>query len=486
MTSEAIKSIGRDSLSNLRQGVRLVFFRRLNAGNFRISQDQVVFLVLIDVLLSFLRDLFYSLPHPQFNAYGLPAATFSYLAILFSLYLINRLILRRDLLLPLYVVIASTFPIVLLTHLAVYEVLSRSGILSVVRWGYLVVWFCWLAVILYRAVSLFVAPQKLKAMLSVSVFFLVWILPGWLLLGNVHYWYPGDTGVAREDPYAKYRKLDVEAMYYSQPALLNKTLAGLKPQRDGKTDLYFVGFAGWAHQDVFLKEVRFVRNLFDQRFDTRNRSMLLINNIDTYQQTPLATSTNLRRALKKIGNKMNKDEDMLVLFLTSHGSRSHELSVYFWPMRLNDVTPAALKQYLDDAGIKWRVLFVSSCYSGGFVEKLKDENTFIATASAADRKSFGCADENDFTYFGEAYFQQQLTKNDSFIRAFDRASQAIAKREKQEHIIPSLPQLYVGEKIRPRLVELENRLAETQRPYQPLAGKVNDKASCQSQQTACD
>jgi hypothetical protein len=155
-------------------------------------------------------------------------------------------------------------------------------------------------------------------------------------------------------------------------------------------------------------------------------------------------------------------------------------------MRLNDVTPASLKQYLDDAGIKWRVLFVSSCYSGGFVNALRDENTFIATASAADRKSFGCADENDFTYFGEAYFQQQLTKNDSFIKAFNLASQAIAKREKQEHITPSMPQLSVGEKIRPRLEALENRLADTNRPYQPLAGKVKDKSTCQSQQTACD
>lgn len=486
MVSGVMKSVFKDILINLWQGARLVFFFRPDVARYRFSQDQAVFLLLVDTLLSFLRDLIYSLPHPEFNSYGLPTATFGYMAILFSVYLVSRVILRRDCLLALFIVISSTFPVVLLVHVVLYESLVHADLFSTLRWVYLVVWFCWLAVILYRAVSLFVETGKRKPALSVPVFFLVWILPGWLLVGNVHFWYPGDDNHKREDPYARYRKLDVEAMYYAQPALLSQSLSGIKPQRHGKTDLYFIAFAGWARQDVFLKEARFVRDLFDQRFGTRKRSLLLINNLKTYEQVPLATSTNLQWALKQIGEKMDRDEDMLVLFMTSHGSRSHKLNVDFWPMRLNDVTPDKLRQYLDDAGIKWRVLFVSACYSGGFVEKLKDKNTLIVTAAAPDRMSFGCSDESDFTYFGEVYFKQQLTKRDSFIEAFALASQAITQRELQEKYQPSMPQLYVGEKIQSRLYQLERELAASERPYQPMVSRKTEQEDCQPEQAVCE
>ena len=190
---------------------------------------------------------------------------------------------------------------------------------------------------------------------------------------------------------------------------MQQSVNTLRPQRDGVTDLYFVGFAGYAYQDVFLKEVRFVKGLFDRRFDTEGRSLALINNLQTHQAIPLASASNLSSALKHIGTIINSNEDVLVLFLTSHGSREHELSVSFWPLKLNQVTPEMLKRYLDEAGIKWRVVFVSACYSGGFIEPLKDPYTLIATAAAPDKQSFGCSNTNDFTYFGEAFFKDQLS-----------------------------------------------------------------------------
>ena len=63
---------------------------------------------------------------------------------------------------------------------------------------------------------------------------------------------------------------------------------------------------------------------------------------------------------------------------------------------------------LDDAGIRNRVIVVSSCYSGTFVDALRDDDTLVMTASAKDRNSFGCSNEADFTYFGKAYFDEAL------------------------------------------------------------------------------
>ena len=155
-------------------------------------------------------------------------------------------------------------------------------------------------------------------------------------------------------------------------------------------------------------------------------------------------------------------------------------------MRLNDVEPDELKRYLDEAKIKWRVLFVSACYSGGFVDKLKDEHTFIATASAADRQSFGCGDEKDFTYFGEALFSQQLTRRDSFVEAFEQAREAIRQREQAENMTPSQPQLHVGEKIRSRLEQLAKRLGQEERVYPVQARGTTHPADCESAQHSCD
>jgi hypothetical protein len=78
----------------------------------------------------------------------------------------------------------------------------------------------------------------------------------------------------------------------------------------------------------------------------------------------------------------------------------------------------------------------------------------IITAASADRSSFGCSDENELTYFGDAYFKQGLAATADFAAAFDIARHAIEKREHDEHLTPSQPQLYVGSAIRKKLSEL--------------------------------
>jgi hypothetical protein len=200
-------------------------------------------------------------------------------------------------------------------------------------------------------------------------------------------------------------------------------------------------------QDVFAREVRYAQRVMDERYGTAGRSLLFINNLKTRQEIPLATATNLERTLKRIASLMDKDEDVLMIYLTSHGSREHKLAVDFWPLPLNDLTPKRLRSMLDEAGIKWRVVVVSACYSGGFVEPLKDEHTLVATASAPDRKSFGCSNENDFTYFGEALFKEELEKNKTMLQAFRHVPLTVSRRERKEELEPSRPQLFMAPKI---------------------------------------
>ncbi len=207
-----------------------------------------------------------------------------------------------------------------------------------------------------------------------------------------------------------------------------------------------------------MKEVNSVAKLFEDRFDARGRVIRLINNPKSVSENPIASVTGLRRALARVAEAMDSEDDILFLFLTSHGSRDHRFSLEFYPMAFNELTPARLRQLLDESGIKRRVLVVSACYSGGFIDALKDENSLVITAAAPHKNSFGCSNEADFTYFGKAYFDEALRETYSFIDAFGIAKPRIEQREKQHEYEPSDPRIFIGEAIRAPLAQLEREL----------------------------
>jgi hypothetical protein len=193
--------------------------------------------------------------------------------------------------------------------------------------------------------------------------------------------------------------------------------------------------------------VRYARGLLDRRFNTAGRSLLLINSYDTVNNTPLANTHNMEAVLQGLAGRMDKNKDVLFLFLSSHGAQDHRLAVNFSPLEMNDLKAEQLKQMLDKSGIRNRVIVVSACYSGGFLDVLKDDNTLILTASRRDHVAYGCGDITQYTYFGEAYFVKALEHNVSFVKAFDEARNRIAAREKSEGRDSSGPQIHVGRNI---------------------------------------
>jgi hypothetical protein len=152
---------------------------------------------------------------------------------------------------------------------------------------------------------------------------------------------------------------------------------------------------------------------------------------------------------------MNLDEDVLFLSLSSHGSEDGMISVNSDLGDWRDLSADELAGMLREAGIRWRVIVVSACYGGTFVEPLRDENTIILAAAAADRTSFGCSDDNDLTYFGEAFYRDALPKAASLRAAFDNARAAIKERETREGMSASNPQAYFGAAIEQKLAAME-------------------------------
>jgi peptidase C13-like protein/MORN repeat protein len=242
--------------------------------------------------------------------------------------------------------------------------------------------------------------------------------------------------------------LAVEAALYSQRALLDQALAGLAPSEAGRINLYLLAVAGDGSQEVFRREVEFVRGQFDRDFGTRGRSVALINSRATLASAPMATHTSLREALHAIAAKMDRERDILFVFLTSHGSKEHELKLHQNHILLRGLRPAELAALLKESGARWKVVVVSACYAGGFIEPLKDERTLVIAAARHDRLSFGCADTADLTHFGRAFFKEALASTRSFDEAFGKAAMLVGEWEKRDKIEEgSLPQISSGREI---------------------------------------
>lgn len=248
-----------------------------------------------------------------------------------------------------------------------------------------------------------------------------------------------------------------EEAFYAQSRVLEKALASIQLGEFTQSHWYFLGVAGASYQDVFMSEIERIQEQFDTRFGTFGRSMVLINNPMTRNVIPIASQTSMEMALNRIGRQMNRDSDVLFLYMTSHGLPD-QFEMENAPLDLNEVDPKWLKDTLDKAGIRWRVIVISACYSGSFIPALRDENTLIITASAADRASFGCSSEADYTYFGRAFFDQAMRDNNSIELAFKQAKETVAKWEDTQGFEPSEPQWSLGKNMELMLPQLEQRL----------------------------
>ena len=253
-----------------------------------------------------------------------------------------------------------------------------------------------------------------------------------------------------------------EAALYKQPQLLQQALAGIDPSTPGKSDWYFMGVAGFSDLDVFRSEINKVRELFDVRFGTSGYSLALINNTYSWLDEPVATKTSILQGLKRIGQQMNADEDVLFMTLSSHGDQDF-IHLSNPPLEMDNLDATWLREVLDASGIRWRVIVVSACYSGSFIDELTSPTTVVITASAADKMSFGCTNTAEMTYFGQAFFAESLRESNSFSAAFKEASLRVSERESFMGFEPSEPQMIVGSLMKTALPAFEQVLFDKAR-----------------------
>ena len=316
-------------------------------------------------------------------------------------------------------------------------------------------------VALFRAIGFLSSASPAPRRLMASLAFVLLLAAPWYWQQHVWFWYAPEAAQAPQSPDApsagkphqRAPGFDPEALLYGQPQLLQRAIESMRAQTPGKIDLFTVGFAGDGSQNVFRNEVEYFGQLMSARFDAAGRTLSLINSAETVDRVPLATLTNLRAALQGVAARMDTREDVLILFLTSHGSEDHQLLVDLDPLPLRQINPRDLRAALDDAGIHWRVIVVSACYSGSFVDALRDPDTLVITAARSDRTSFGCGNDSKITWFGKAFLTGALNQTTDFERGFDLASRQIREWELAQGETASVPQIAEGWAIRKHLAD---------------------------------
>ena len=256
----------------------------------------------------------------------------------------------------------------------------------------------------------------------------------------------------------------------AQGRLLEDALANI-PASTPAVELYTLTLGGDGKQSVFLRESDYVANMLASRFGAFGQ-IRLVNHRDHLGDRPMASRESLRRAAATLAERSGP-EDLIFIYLTSHGTSEHELVLDQPRMELADLPADELAAVLAPLKNRDKIVVISACYSGGFIPALKDERTLIMTASRADRVSFGCSEEANFTYFGDALFAQALNQTDDLEKAFKRAKATVAEREQADNFEASEPQMWA-----PRTVLSHWQLLRKQQARKALqSAALNDEAT---------
>jgi hypothetical protein len=317
----------------------------------------------------------------------------------------------------------------------------------------------WSLLYFKRALRAMTPFLQTRALATAAIACFTFVLVGNELYMSPSFWQPAeeesepDDDSSTSDPHAWEHMEDLQ---FGQQARIDDELDRISKLPHAAHSMYFVGFAGYGEQRLFSEEISLAEKRVGERYGVGGRSILLVNDQRNTEQRPLASEPALRYTLEGLGEMMGPD-DVLFLALSSHGSEDGSISVSNVGRAPAELSANALADMLKDAKIPWKVIVISACYAGGFIDALRDEHTIVLAAAAQDRTSFGCADDRDLTYFGEAFYRDSLPHATGLRAAFDAARQAIARREKQEQVEASDPQAYYGKQMEAKLATLERR-----------------------------
>ncbi|HET7865530.1 MAG TPA: C13 family peptidase [Burkholderiaceae bacterium] len=440
----------------LRAGVQGALLQPSAVRHIDASVPTLLMLIAASLLPSLADGLLRQGLNGQFSPWGLPTWALPHSLLLVAVWLALSPTRATGFFLPAVVAATAVHLVIGTVTLLAFAALDRTQPAAWLASRSLAPWLGWGWT---WAATLFVVTQVAKLTLRPRAWAAValplfWLAPGAWFSQDPALWVadlPEETEAAASSGAAS------EEAWARQPGLLLDALDRVTPGRPGTTELFHIVMGAYGGQDVFVREARAAHEILNQRFGAQGHGVLLANHASAALDLPFANMTNLRDTLATLAERMNRDEDVLFLYITTHGSPEQQLSVDLVPYQFDPIDGPSLRAALDEAGIRYRVVVLSACYAGGLLPALQGPDTAVFTAAAADRSSFGCSSGRDWTYFGEAFYTQGLAQTRDLEQAFELARAGVTRREIAEGQTPSLPQASVGEGIRARLRKLAAR-----------------------------
>lgn len=257
-----------------------------------------------------------------------------------------------------------------------------------------------------------------------------------------------------------------------QVNLMASALNALQPQRPGVVDAYVISI-GLDSDGVFGREAAETGRVLSRRYGAEGRTIVLANGTGAGEGVPMADPNDVAAALARIGQLMDPAEDVLVLYVTTHGHWVTGLAWKDGSRGLGNLGPVYVAGLLDEIGARNRLLIISACFSGVFVPILENDDTYVITAASSDRSSFGCDARNDWTFFGDALINHAFRKPIGTQAAFVEARDEIEGWERSLRVPQSQPQQSKGRNVDRWLSVLDRQVpAEAGTPvgrpaYQP-------------------
>lgn len=433
---DTINGLGR----NLASGLRLALFMRVDRGSFRISAAQLVLVVLVSAAIDIDSDWVRAAREARFSILGLHGELFALGLLALSSAVLAALRRDRDLYLALPTVILASFPAIQLVHLLPALRGAENAVSELTRQTFEYAIFAWMLLLAMRAVYVCIDAQRSHRRVFAVAGGLLVITPIWFapLVGPLDPWWREFDSV-QNDPNAV--SPASEAVLAAQEFMMDRALDQLQDERPGIIDVYFVGFAPDARRPGFVTDVDMAQRAMDERWHTSGRSVVLVNSPLTVAERPFATITHLRQVLLEIGDVIDPDDDIVVLYLTGSSGTAHTLNAVNPPLELVGLSPQGLKQLLDAAGIRWRVIVVSTCYAGAWADALKDDETAVVASSASDVRGDDCNGSIAPSSFGQAFFVNGMRRSDDIVQAFEAAGKSLAERHAPEPVMTMGPAL---------------------------------------------
>jgi hypothetical protein len=156
---------------------------------------------------------------------------------------------------------------------------------------------------------------------------------------------------------------------------------------------------------------------------------------DTHPGTDHSDKQDIANQLWDLSNRTSGG---CFVYFTSHGSPDGIV------LDEGTFSPDNMASVIDNAcGDRPTVVFVAACFSGVFVGPLSAPNRFVMTAARPDRPSFGCGDNDHYTFFDNCWLNSIGVAGDFPDLASDIRA-CVSKKEQEIGAYPSDPQLYIG------------------------------------------